>query len=229
MAFLEFVANDFMNSWQYIVRMLLAAACGALIGMERTRKQKEAGTRTHVIVAVGAAMMMIISKYGFFDVIVVDYVQVDPSKIAAQVVTGVGFLGAGVIFFKNDSIKGLTTAAGVWATAGVGLAMGAGLYSVSVVGTIVIIVIHYMMHRNPLKESFIMDTLLVTVYNEPNVLEKLKDELKKLDISVKTCHVMKHKNGTITVRFQMKHSTEMDWSSVLDFVQQNEYVKSIDI
>ena len=86
MAFLEFVANDFMNSWQYIVRMLLAAVCGALIGMERTRKQKEAGTRTHVIVAVGAAMMMIISKYGFFDVIVVDYVQVDPSKIAAQVV-----------------------------------------------------------------------------------------------------------------------------------------------
>lgn len=229
MAFLEFVANDFMNSWQYIVRMLLAAVCGALIGMERTRKQKEAGTRTHVIVAVGAAMMMIISKYGFFDVIVVDYVQVDPSKIAAQVVTGVGFLGAGVIFFKNDSIKGLTTAAGVWATAGVGLAMGAGLYSVSVVGTIVIIVIHYMMHRNPLKESFVMDTLLVTVYNEQNVLEKLKDELKKLDISVKTCHVMKHKNGTITVRFQMKHSAEMDWSSVLDFVQQNEYVKSIDV
>lgn len=229
MTFLEFVANDFMGSWVYIIRMLLAAVCGGFIGMERTRKQKEAGTRTHLIVAVGAALMMLVSKYGFFDVIVIDSAQVDVSRIASQVVSGVSFLGAGVIFFKNDSVKGLTTAAGVWATAGIGMAIGAGLYSVGVVGTVLIILIHIAMHRTPVRDTFVMDTMLVTVYNEPNVLEKLKQELKTLDISVKTCHVMKHKNGTITVRFQMRHSAEMEWSQVLDFVQKNEYVKSIDM
>lgn len=115
------------------VRILMASLCGCMIGYERTRRLKEAGVRTHCVVACGAALMMVVSKYGFADIIqngVYLYGSdgVDASRIASQVVTGVGFLGAGVIFRTGTSVKGLTTAAGIWATSAVGLAFGAGLY-----------------------------------------------------------------------------------------------------
>ena len=227
MTFLDFALQDITGSLGYIARLLLAGFCGALIGLERTKKQKEAGIRTHVIVAIGAALVMIVSKYGFFDVVVYDSIQLDASRIASQVITGISFLGAGVIFFKNDTVKGLTTAAGIWATAGVGLATGAGMYTVSLVATMMIIVVHFSLHRSNIAESFVMDSLLVTVYNEPGVLDKLKEELGKLDLNVKKCHVVKHKNSTITIRFLLKHSTEVEWSFVLDFVEKNEFVKSV--
>lgn len=103
------------------VRILMASLCGCMIGYERTRRLKEAGVRTHCVVACGAALMMVVSKYGFADIIqngVYLYGSdgVDASRIASQVVTGVGFLGAGVIFRTGTSVKGLTTAAGIWAT-----------------------------------------------------------------------------------------------------------------
>lgn len=99
----------------YLARILLAGCCGALIGYERKNRQKEAGIRTHFIVAVGSSLLMILSKYGFFDMAV----QGDGSRIAAQVVSGVGFLGAGMIMIRRHNISGLTTAAGIWATSGV--------------------------------------------------------------------------------------------------------------
>lgn len=227
MEVLESVGMDIMQSWQYLVRLLLAGVFGGLIGLERTRRQKEAGIRTHVIVAIGSALFMLVSKYGFFDVVVYDSIQLDASRIASQVISGISFLGAGVIFFKNDSIKGLTTAAGVWATAGVGLAVGAGMYTVSLAATLLIIVVHFSFHRAAAVDSCVMDTLLVTVYSEPNVLEKLSVELQKLDLSVKKCYVVKHKSNTIAVRFELRHSAEVDWAAVLDFVSKHDFVKSV--
>ena len=101
------------------------------------------------------------------------------------------------------------------------------MYTVSIAATIMIIVIHLSLHKNSFVENFVMDTLIVTVYNEPEVLEKLKEELKKLELDVKKCHVVKHKNSTITLHFLLRHSTEVEWTTVLEFVQKNEYVKSI--
>lgn len=101
---------------EYSARILLAAVCGACIGYERTNRLKTAGIRTHVIVSLAAALMMIISKYGFSDILAVHNVGLDPSRIAAGVVTAIGFLGAGIIFVHNQSVSGLTTAAGIWAT-----------------------------------------------------------------------------------------------------------------
>ena len=112
---------------ELMLRITIACVCGALIGMERTIRLKEAGIRTHTIVALGAALMMIVSKYGFLDAVRYQG-NFDASRIASCVVTGISFLGAGVIFVRGNSIKGLTTAAGIWATAGIGLALGAGLY-----------------------------------------------------------------------------------------------------
>lgn len=122
----------------WCLRMLLAALCGGIIGFERKSKAKNAGIRTHALIAVGAAMVMIISKYGFFDLMKVTHSNwnVDPSRIAAQVVSGIGFLGAGTIINRHDEvIDGLTTAAGIWVTGAIGLAYGSGLYSIGIIGT----------------------------------------------------------------------------------------------
>ena len=116
--------NEFiMEQWIFVARLLGAAVCGGLIGYERQSRKKTAGVRTHVIISVAAATMMIISKYGFNDVLG-EYVRLDPSRVAAGIVTAVGFIGSGIIFFRNNNVSGITTSAGIWATVGVGMAMG---------------------------------------------------------------------------------------------------------
>ena len=114
----------------------LAAALGlaSLIGLEREYRQKSAGLRTNALVGLGAALFMVVSKYGFFDVLQPG-IRLDPSRIAAQVVTGIGFIGGGIIFVRRSDVRGLTTAAGVWLTAAVGMAAGAGLLAVAAIAT----------------------------------------------------------------------------------------------
>ena len=136
---------------EYIFRILLGGICGMLIGIERRNRSKEAGTRTHFMVACGAALIMVVSKYAFFDVITQGLyngveVRLDPSRVASTIASGIGFLGAGMIFVHKNNITGLTTAAGIWATSGVGMAIGAGMYSVGIVSTIIIIVAQVVLH-----------------------------------------------------------------------------------
>ena len=123
--------------------MLISAALGFLIGFERKLRSKEAGIRTHTIVSVGACLMMLISRYGFGDL-------ADPSRLAAQIVSGISFLGAGIIVYRKHEIKGLTTAAGVWATAAVGMACGARLYILALVASALLIGLQFMFHT-PIK------------------------------------------------------------------------------
>ncbi|HDR7445850.1 MULTISPECIES: MgtC/SapB family protein [Bacillus] len=109
----------------FILRIGIAGLLGAMIGIEREIRSKEAGLKTHFLVAVGSALIMVVSKYAFSDIMFENHMSLDPSRIAAQVVSGVGFLGAGTIIIQKQVVKGLTTAAGLWATAGIGLAIGA--------------------------------------------------------------------------------------------------------
>ena len=126
---------------EYLLRIVLAALCGGAVGFERERRLKSAGIRTHIIVALSAALMMVVSKYGFMDVLNLNSVSLDASRIAAGVVTAIGFLGAGVIFVRKQSVSGVTTAAGLWATVGVGIAVGAGLYCTGVAASAVIVLV----------------------------------------------------------------------------------------
>ena len=103
----------FLTQLDWLIRLILAGVCGYAIGYERNSRSKNAGTRTHLIVALSAALMIIVSKYGFMDIISTHGVNLDPSRIAAQIVSGIGFLGAGMIFVHNQSVNGLTTAAGI--------------------------------------------------------------------------------------------------------------------
>lgn len=116
-------ANDLDIIWRLVLALVLASA----IGMEREFSQKSAGLKTYTLVGLGAALFMTVSKYGFFDVLNDSTVVLDPSRVAAQIVSGIGFIGAGLIFVRRGSVMGLTTAAGVWLTAAIGAAAGASL------------------------------------------------------------------------------------------------------
>lgn len=136
----------------FMLRILVACACGFALGIERSHRFKEAGVRTHMIVCSAAALMMIVSKYGFADLTSADGQLfngtrgADAARIAAQVVSGISFLGAGMIFKNGNNVKGLTTAAGIWATAGIGLAIGSGMYALGIFSTVVIAGIQMLMH-----------------------------------------------------------------------------------
>ena len=123
----------------FALRLFVAGAMGVLIGLEREYRAKEAGYRTHFLVALGSALMMIVSQYGFMDVLKTDLIRVDPSRIAAQVVSGIGFIGAGTIILQKQIVRGLTTAAGIWATSGIGLAVGAGMYAIGIAATLLVL------------------------------------------------------------------------------------------
>ena len=134
----EFV-TQLTEHYGILLDLLLSVLLGFFIGLERKMRSKEAGTRTHTIVAFGAALMMAISKYAFGG-------DADSARVAAQIVSGVGFLGAGMIVYRQQEVRGLTTAAGVWATAGVGMACGGGLYVVAIGATALLISAQYLFH-----------------------------------------------------------------------------------
>jgi len=129
------VDGGFLDVWDLVIRLGMATILGGLVGLERERLERAAGLRTHALVSVASALIMVVSTYGFPSTVNGVAVGLDPSRVAAQVISGIGFLGAGVIIFRENTIRGLTTAATVWSVAGIGLAAGGGLYMAAIVGT----------------------------------------------------------------------------------------------
>src|SRR3984885_1529538 len=130
-----------MANTETLIRLIIAASLGSLIGFERERLLWAAGIRTHMLVCVGSCLIMIVSQYGFSNILTYEHVVLDPSRVAAQVVSGIGFLGAGAILCGGEIVKGLTTAASIWTVAAIGLAVGGGLYFAAAISTIVILAI----------------------------------------------------------------------------------------
>ena len=124
----------------FVLRLVVAGILGVLIGLEREYRAKEAGYRTHFLVAVGSALLMIVSQHGFDGMLGKEGVGLDPSRIAAQIVTGIGFIGAGTIILNRQIVRGLTTAAGIWATAGIGMCAGAGMYALAISATVLTLI-----------------------------------------------------------------------------------------
>lgn len=124
----------------FILRILVAGLLGGAIGLEREYRAKEAGFRTHFLVGLGSGLFMILSAHGFSDVVINEATRHDVSRIAAQVVSGIGFIGAGCIIFQKHAVRGLTTAAGLWVAAAIGMAAGAGMYAVATAATLMVIV-----------------------------------------------------------------------------------------
>lgn len=184
---------------EYFIRILLAGICGSVIGLERRKRFKDAGIRTHLILAIGCAVIMIVSKYAFSDTL--DY---DSARVASNIITGVGFLGAGVIFVKSGSVRGLTTAAGIWTTAAIGMAIGAGFYLLGIAVTILLVVIQLLLYRLvPALESIEVAELLIKTKRTPDILEKIKAELDKNNIFISTMKIKKHETE-LDIRFSVK-------------------------
>lgn len=125
---------------EFILRLFIAGILGSIIGLDREYRAKEAGYRTHFLVSLGSALIMIVSQHGFSEILDTPNVNLDPSRIASQVVTGIGFIGAGTIILHKQIVRGLTTAAGIWATSGIGLAIGAGMYELGISATILTLI-----------------------------------------------------------------------------------------
>jgi len=200
-------------AYVYILRMVAACVCGFVIGFERRNRSKKAGVRTHVIVACGAALIMIVSKYGFFDMFTYGAdVRHDPSRVASNIITGIGFLGAGMILVNKRSITGLTTAAGIWTTAGIGMAVGAGMYVVGASATVIILLAQWVLHAGfkIFKEPQVR-TLLVYGVSESGYLEKAKEIIAECNMTLLDVSVAR-KNGTydycFTVEMPLSFSEE---------------------
>ena len=121
---------------ELVLRLVVAAVLGGLVGLERERLEWAAGMRTHALVSLGSALFMVVSIFGFSDILNEQHVILDPSRVAAQVAIGIGFIGAGTIIFRREIVKGLTTAASIWAVAAVGLAVGGGMFLAAISATL---------------------------------------------------------------------------------------------
>ena len=188
---------------EFCLRVIVAALCGAAIGFERTRRFKEAGIRTHIIVCVAAAMAMIVSKYGFADLgadgAMFGTRGADPARIAAQVVSGISFLGAGVIFRHGGTVTGLTTAAGVWATAGIGLAVGAGMYWLGVFVAVLVALLQIMTHWFAVGgDAYASNHLHATVRTDERFREVLQTKLREWKAQTVESKVTRKADGSIT-------------------------------
>ena len=144
----------------YILNIFIAALLGGAIGFEREYRSKEAGFRTHFLVGLGSGLFMVLSLHGFDDFVGIQGIQRDPSRIAAQVVSGIGFIGAGTFIFQKNVVKGLTTAAGLWVTSAIGMTAGTGMYAVAATATAMVLVcleavdfIHHRVFKHPYDEE----------------------------------------------------------------------------
>ena len=218
-----------LGQWELLVRLVVACLCGFVIGIERSFRQKEAGMRTHIILALGAALMMVVSKYGFFDIAEMDMnsLRADASRIASNVVTGISFLGAGVIFVRGGTIKGLTTAAGIWATAGIGMALGAGMYTVGIVSTVIMIIIQLLLHKfMPFSENMETNIISIKINEGEQALDQITQQLTEAGIVITGIRFKKQDNGItkaeLTIRLSKKKSS---MKSVLDLINSNEAIQ----
>ncbi len=193
---IDYIVEYMEQFWDFVLRLLAAGLLGGLLGLERMLRAKEAGIRTHFVVALGSALLMIISQYAF------EGQHFDASRVAAQVVSGIGFIGAGVIIFQKNVVRGVTTAAGLWVAASIGLACGAGMYAISAVAALLVIICLETMHFITLHHTERPVTLKAD-FSSPEDLEKTLDMFKDRKITVES-YSIKDGRGVFEIRVTQK-------------------------
>ena len=215
---------------EYILRFFLAAVCGSLIGLERERRAKTAGIRTHVLVAISSALMMIVSKYGFFDVVGIDGISLDASRIAAGVVTAIGFLGAGVIFVRKENTIGVTTAAGLWATVGMGITIGAGLYVTGCVFTLFILFFQWLLHTKRIHLNLqTIGTVSVELDNTERTTTSISEAIRNEGLCVRSMYIEQGDNGNFVLTAKILFGKNMSLSDMMEKLGKIGEIRSIDV
>lgn len=197
--------------------LILAALLGFFIGLERKLRDKEAGIRTHTIVAFGAALMMVISKFAFDS-------EADSARVAAQIVAGIGFLGAGIIVYKKNVVHGLTTAAGVWTTAGIGMACGGGLWLIAIIATVVLVLIQFCLHRKIFRHKKIYSIKIVFVQNTNE-----REQVKALFDIDRYNRLVVERQGEELI-YQAILDTDIEYSSTAldEIMKSHKFIRSIE-
>lgn len=176
-----------IDEWHILLRLLLAMLLGGLVGLERERSNHAAGLRTHILVCLGSALIMMLSIYGFKDFANEINVRIDPARLATAVITGVGFLGAGTILFTGKSITGLTTAASIWVVAAIGLAAGAGFFFASIISTVLVLLNLWVFNKLELRYIRGNKLHVITLHtlSEPGCLEQISSFLEQEKIKIR--------------------------------------------
>ena len=217
----------------FLLRIMLSAVCGVIVGLERSWRFKEAGVRTHCIIASSAAVLMILSKYAFMDLSSIEAFASkapDPSRMAAQVISGISFLGAGVIFKNGGSVRGLTTAAGIWATSAIGLCFGAGMYIVGAFETIVILIIQYIMHKRPVgSEAYTIQRVSVTLDDTQEARDSFLDFLKQSNMQVIGSSIFKKEPDRVLFNLQLRIEKPILFEQAMLYMEDHAEVHEISV
>ena len=219
------------DNLEFLIRLLLSAALGALVGLERSKRQKEAGVRTHCIIACTSALFMILSKYAFVDTAIgADGLRgADPARIAAQVVSGISFLGAGVIFKNGNSIRGLTTAAGMWGTAAIGMAVGAGMYWLGLIEAAILVAIQIILHRFPVgADALTTQEILVEMEDTPE-LQAQFDALLKAHHGQVVESSLSRDEGYLRMEVTVRLEPPITHDEALAFLKNNSGVRKVSV
>lgn len=212
-----------------VIRLVLAAAFGAAVGLERERKNWAAGMRTHMMVCLGASLMMMVSSFGFSDILKTGHVTLDPSRVAAQVVSGIGFLGAGTIMFlKQGIVKGLTTASGLWTVAGIGLACGGGMYFAALIATIFVVIILWILQplEKRLVQRYAPRILRLTLTNDTNPMRFVDEWLDTEQLKLANLFFDKA-NNEITIEIGFQGQKDKEILAAIDKIQHHSSIKEI--
>ena len=219
------------DNLEFLIRLLLSAGLGALVGLERSKRQKEAGVRTHCIIACTSALFMILSKYAFVDTAIgADGLRgADPARIAAQVVSGISFLGAGVIFKNGNSIRGLTTAAGMWGTAAIGMAVGAGMYWLGLIEAAILVAIQIILHRFPVgADALTTQEILVEMEDTPELQAQFDALLQSHNGQVVESSLSRDE-GYLRMEITAKLEPPITHDEALTFLKSNSGVRKVSV
>ena len=219
------------DNLEFFIRLLLSAALGALVGLERSKRQKEAGVRTHCIIACTSALFMILSKYAFVDTAIgADGLRgADPARIAAQVVSGISFLGAGVIFKNGNSIRGLTTAAGMWGTSAIGMAVGAGMYWLGLIEAAVLVAIQIILHRFPVGADALTTQELVVEMEDTEELQQQFDALLATHHGQVIDSSLSRDEGYLRMEITVRLEPPITHDEALAFIKANSGVRRVSV
>ncbi len=211
------------DNLEFLIRIALAAFLGIVIGFERASRLKEAGIRTHCIVSMSAAVFMILSKYAFMDVEgVLGLKEADPARICAQVVSGISFLGAGIIFKQGkNTVRGLTTAAGMWATSAVGLSVGAGLYWVGLILTLALLILQFTLHKFQYgTDALTEQQLQIIMKNDKDLRRLFQDLLESHQCLIDETEINRDKD-MIRITVNIRSSYPLTFEQAMRFMHDN--------
>lgn len=226
-----------ISEWDLTLRLLLAVICGGLIGIERELNNHAAGFRTHILVCIGSAAIMLLSIYGFSQFVEEPNVRMDPARLAAQVISGIGFLGAGAILRNGSTVSGLTTAASIWVVAAIGLCIGAGFYYCAGLATVLVLVSLFILNKweKHLMRGRRHREVTLRIVDKPGSLGRIVNQFGQEGIQIVSVNMLPEEKSLdgddtakIKLRLQVKYSSEEQMIRALEEISMTEDVISME-